>query len=92
MARPDRWLVDVTGLVPTKQFNRNKQPLVARLIECVSHWAAMNPVWPDHPDSRCGEYTQMVEDLVASRNNSEAGAVWQRALAWGDKWGVVIVT
>ena len=92
MARPDRYLIDVTGLVPTKQFNRNKQPLVECLVASPSHWAAMNPVWPLHPDSRCGEYTQMVEDLVASRNNAEAGAVWNRALAWGDKWGVEVRT
>ena len=92
MARPDRWLVDVAGLVPAKQFNRNKQPLVDRLIACPSHWAVFNPGWTFHPDSRCGEYTQMVEDLVASRNNAEAGAVWSRALAWGDEWGVEVRT
>ena len=92
MARPDRYLIDVTGLVPTKQFNRNKQPLVERLIEFPSHWAAMNPAWTLHPDSRCGEFTQLVEDLVTAKNNAAAGAVWNSALAWGDRWGVVIVT
>jgi hypothetical protein len=92
MARPDRYLIDVTGLVPTRQFNKNKQPLIERLITMWSHYAVFNPGWPDHPDSRCGEYTQMVEDLLLAKNPAEAGAVWNRALAWGDKWGVEVRT
>jgi hypothetical protein len=34
----------------------------------------------------------MVEDLVVAKNNAQAGVVWNAALAWGEKWGVVIVT
>jgi hypothetical protein len=92
MARPDRYTIDVTGLVPTRRFNRNKEPLIERLMTMWSHYAVFNPGWTLHPDSRCGEYTQMVEDLLLAKNNAQAGAVWNAALAWGEKWGVVIVT
>jgi hypothetical protein len=92
VARPDRYTFDVSDVLPTDRFNKNKQPLIERLMTMWSHYAVFNPVWPDHPNSRCGEYTQMVEDLLLAKNNAQAGAVWNAALAWGEKWGVVIVT
>ena len=92
MARPDRYTFVVSDVLPVDRFNKNKQPLVERLISFVSHYAGMNPAWPDHWQSRCGEFTQLVEDLVTAKNNAQAGAVWNDTLAWGDRWGVVIVT
>ena len=92
MARPDRYTFDVSDVLPVTRFNKNKQPLVERLIVCVSHYAGLNSAWTYHPNSRCGEFTQLVEELVRAKNNAAAGAVWNATLAWGDKWGVVIVT
>jgi hypothetical protein len=89
--RPGRFTIDVSDVLPTDRFNKNKQPLVERLIEYVSQYAGLNSAWPLHPDSRCGEFTQLVEDLVVAKNNAQAGAVWNATLAWGEKWGVVIV-